>query len=138
LEIVARDASGDVVSKVIRTIDVDDIRKAYLNVSLRLGDIIPGQTALLQNYPNPFNPETWIPFALAEDSLVTINIYDTNGQFVRRFSLGKQGAGVYTSRERALYWDGRNNSGERVSSGIYFYQLRTRNFTAVRRLVIVK
>jgi hypothetical protein len=137
-EIIARDASGDVVSRVIRTIDADNIGKAYLNVHLGLGDIIPSQTALLPNYPNPFNPETWIPYQLAEDSLVTVNIYDTNGQLVRRFALGKQGAGIYTSRDQALYWDGRNETGERVSSGIYFYQLRTGQFNAVRRLVIAK
>jgi len=138
LEIIARDASGNIVSRVVRTIDGDNIGKAYLNVSLRLGDIIPSQTVLLQNYPNPFNPETWIPFALAEDTLVTINIYETNGSLVRRFNLGQRGAGTYTSRDRALYWDGRNDTGERVSSGIYFYQLRTGDFTAVRRLVIMK
>jgi hypothetical protein len=138
LEIIAKDASGKVVSRVVRTIDADNIRKAYLNVPLRLGDIIPSQTALLQNYPNPFNPETWIPYKLAEDSLVTINIYDTNGNLIRRFALEEQGAGVYTSRDRALYWDGRNNTGERVSSGIYFYQLQAGKFTAVRRLVIMK
>jgi len=107
-------------------------------VLLRLGDIIPSQTVLLQNYPNPFNPETWIPFALAEDSLVRINIYDTNGRLVRRFELGQRGTGVYTSRDRALYWDGRNKTGERVSSGIYFYQLRAGQFTTVRKLVIAK
>ena len=138
LEVIARDASSNVVSRVVRTIDADNIGKAYLNVSLRLGDIIPSQTALLQNYPNPFNPETWIPYQLAEDSLVTVNIYDTNGQLVRRFALGKQGAGIYTSRDRSLYWDGRNNTGERVSSGIYIYQLRTGDFSATRRMLILK
>ncbi|MFQ6042236.1 MAG: DUF1326 domain-containing protein [Candidatus Poribacteria bacterium] len=138
LEITASDASGNVVSKVVRTVDADNIGRAYLNVLLRLGDIIPSQTALLQNYPNPFNPETWIPFTLAEDSLVRINIYDVNAHLVRCFELGRQGAGVYTSRERALYWDGRNETGERVSSGIYFYQLRAGDFTAVRKLVIAK
>jgi len=138
LEIIARDASGNMVSRVVRTIDADNIGKAYLNVSLRLGDIIPSKTALLQNYPNPFNPETWIPFALAEDSLVTVNIYDANGNLVRRFDIGKRGAGVYTSRDRALYWDGRNNVGERVASGIYFYQLRAGDFSALQKLVITK
>jgi len=138
LEIIARDASGNVVSKVIRTIDADNIRRAYLNVHLQLGEIIPSQTCLLQNYPNPFNPETWIPFALAEDALVTISIYDANGRLVRRFELGQHAAGDYTSRGRSLYWDGRNDNGERVSSGIYFYQLRAGKFTATRKLAITK
>jgi hypothetical protein len=138
LEIIARNASGNVVSKVIRTIDADNIRKAYLSVSLQLGEIIPSQTCLLQNYPNPFNPETWIPFALAEDSSVTITIYDAKGRLVRCFELGHREAGVYLSRDRALYWDGRNDTGERVSSGTYFYQLRAGKFTAVRKLAITK
>jgi flagellar hook assembly protein FlgD len=103
-----------------------------------LSSIIPSQTVLLQNYPNPFNPETWIPFALAEDASVTINIYGTKGNLIRRFDIGKQEAGTYISRDRSLYWDGRNNMGERVSSGIYFYQLQAGKFNAVRRLVIMK
>jgi hypothetical protein len=137
-EIIAKDASGNIVSKVIRTINSDNIGKAYLNVYLRLSSIIPSQTVLLQNYPNPFNPETWIPFALAEDASVTINIYGTKGNLIRRFDIGKQEAGTYISRDRSLYWDGRNNMGERVSSGIYFYQLQAGKFNAVRRLVIMK
>jgi flagellar hook assembly protein FlgD len=93
---------------------------------------------LLQNYPNPFNPETWIPFALAEDAFVTVNIYGAKGYLVRRLDLGQREAGVYISPDRALYWDGRNNIGERVSSGTYFHQLRAGKFTAVRKLVIAK
>jgi hypothetical protein len=93
---------------------------------------------LYQNYPNPFNPETWIPFSLAEGASVIIHIYDIDGGLVRRFELGQQGAGNYTARDRALYWDGRNDAGERVSSGPYFYQLRAGEFTATRKLVIMK
>ena len=98
----------------------------------------PTQNLLLQNYPNPFNPETWIPYQLAEDSSVSVSIYDTTGQLVRTLSLGFQSAGFYNSRERAAYWDGRNALGERVASGIYFYQLTTPAFQQTRRLVIVK
>ena len=98
----------------------------------------PTQNRLLQNYPNPFNPETWIPYQLAEDSSVSVSIYDTTGQLIRTLSLGFQPAGFYNSRERAAYWDGRNALGERVASGIYFYQLTTPSFQQTRRLVIVK
>ena len=98
----------------------------------------PEQNLLLQNYPNPFNPETWIPYQLSQDSAVSISIYDTTGKLVRTLSLGFQSAGFYNSQGRAAYWDGRNALGERVASGIYFYQLTTPSFQQTRRLVIVK
>ncbi len=108
-------------------------------LSVRLDGIgQPTQNRLLQNYPNPFNPETWIPYQLAEDSSVSVSIYDTTGQLIRTLSLGFQAAGFYNSRERAAYWNGRNALGERVASGIYFYQLTTPAFQQTRRLVIVK
>ncbi len=108
-------------------------------LSVRLDGIgRPEQNLLLQNYPNPFNPETWIPYQLSEDSPVSISIYDTTGRLVRTLSLGLQSAGFYNSQGRAAYWDGRNALGERVASGIYFYQLTTSTFQQTRRLVIVK
>ena len=78
-------------------------------------------TQLLQNYPNPFNPETWIPFELNQDSDVSLTIYDTVGRQIQRMDLGFQPAGAYLQRDHAIYWDGRNQSGEMVSSGVYFY-----------------
>ena len=94
--------------------------------------------ALLPNYPNPFNPETWIPYQLAAASSVRIRIYDSVGQRVRTLDLGRQLAGVYHTRNRAAYWDGRNEQGERVATGVYFYRLETGDFTATKRMVIVK
>ena len=99
---------------------------------------IPNQTALLANYPNPFNPETWIPYQLSEDSPVSISIYDTTGKLVRTLSLGFQSAGFYNSQGRAAYWDGRNTVGERVASGVYFYQLQTDAISPMRKMVILK
>ena len=108
-------------------------------LSVRLDDIgRPTQNLLMQNYPNPFNPETWIPYQLSEASPVSVSIYDTTGRLVRTLSLGFQSAGFYNSRSRAAYWDGRNAVGERVASGIYFYQLTTPSFQQTRRLVILK
>ena len=115
----------------------EDLANAVLSVSLD-GIGQPTQNLLLQNYPNPFNPETWIPYQLSEDSQVSVSIYDTTGQLVRTLSLGFQSAGFYNSQGRAAYWDGRNALGERVASGIYFYQLTTPSFEQTRRLVIVK
>ena len=98
----------------------------------------PAATRLLANYPNPFNPETWLPYELAKASDVRITIYDTRGHVIRRLDLGHQVAGYYTSRSRAVYWDGRNALGERVASGIYFYQLEADNTSVVRKMVILK
>ena len=103
-----------------------------------LASLIPEETALLANYPNPFNPETWIPYHLAESAEVTLTIYDMNGQLVRRLRVGHQAAGVYQNRSRAVYWDARNQVGESVASGLYFYTLTAGNFTATRKMLILK
>ncbi len=115
----------------------EHLADAVLSVSLD-GIGQPTRNQLLQNYPNPFNPETWIPYQLSEASPVSVSIYDTTGKLIRKLSLGFQSAGFYNSRERAAYWDGRNTVGERVASGVYFYQLTTPAFQQTRRLVIVK
>ena len=96
------------------------------------------RTALLQNYPNPFNPETWIPYQLAKDALVTLSIYDQSGHTVRTLDIGRRISGVYRDKANAAYWDGRNQNGEPVTSGTYYYQLRAGDYTALRRMVIVK
>ena len=109
---------------------------AFLQSLLAL--LTPEETALLPNYPNPFNPETWIPYHLANPSEVTITLYDMRGTLVRQLNLGHQHEGYYTTRSRAAYWDGRNAVGERVASGIYFYQLQANDLSYSRRMVIVK
>ncbi|MEO2006338.1 MAG: FlgD immunoglobulin-like domain containing protein, partial [Candidatus Poribacteria bacterium] len=95
-------------------------------------------TDLLPNYPNPFNPDTWIPFTLADDSVVTIRIYGSTGATVRTLELGLVEGGDHRPRGGAAYWDGRNELGERVASGVYFYELEAGAFREMRRLVIVK
>ena len=103
-----------------------------------LAMLTPKETTLLPNYPNPFNPETWIPYHLAQEAEVAITIYDTKGTPVRRLALGNQAAGYYAARGKAAYWDGRNEDGEAVASGIYIYQFRAGDYAASRRMVIVK
>ena len=100
--------------------------------------LTPAETALLHNYPNPFNPETWIPYQLKTPAVVRIAIYNLRGGLVRELSLGYQVADRYTSRARAAYWDGRNTVGEPVASGLYFYTLTAGDFSATRRMVILK
>ena len=103
-----------------------------------LAVLTPKETVLLPNYPNPFNPETWIPYQLAAAADATIRIYAASGELVRTLVLGHQSAGVYQSRSQAAYWDGKNELGEPVASGMYFYTLSAGRFTATRRLVIRK
>ena len=100
--------------------------------------ITPNQTALLPNYPNPFNPETWIPYQLAQPTEVTIHIYSTKGNVIRTFELGHQTIGLYHHPGTAAYWDGTNELGETVASGIYFYTLTAGTFTATRKMLIRK
>ena len=108
------------------------------NLQALLVSLMPEETALHRNYPNPFNPETWIPYQLAAPAEVTLTIYDMNGGVVRRLVVGHQAAGMYQSRSRAVHWDGRNQLSESVASGLYFYTLTAGDFTATRRMLILK
>ncbi|MYH80139.1 hypothetical protein F4009_11170 [Candidatus Poribacteria bacterium] len=122
-------------------------RQGITNLERLLTLFIPEETALLHNYPNPFNPETWIPYQLAESAEVTLTIYSVNGTLVRTLKLGHQPAGIYQTRTRAAYWDGKNEVGESVASGVYFYTLSTEptrdsvtagDFNATRKMLIKK
>ena len=103
-----------------------------------LPERLPSQTQLLDNYPNPFNPETWIPFQLNQDTEVRLTIYDVAGQQVRKIDLGHQLAGNYVESGKAIYWDGKTETGELVSSGTYFYQIEAGDYTDTRKMVILK
>jgi len=96
------------------------------------------KTVLFQNYPNPFNPETWIPYQIAQDSDVTINIYNTKGETIHTLRLGYQQEGTYITKKQAAYWDGRDDKGEKVASGIYFYTLQNGDFSTSKKMVIIK
>jgi len=98
----------------------------------------PEHSALLQNFPNPFNPETWIPYQLKEGDEVRIRIYNVAGNLVRELELGYKPAGLYVSQDRAAYWDGRNKLGTLVASGVYFYSIKAGDFSAVRKLIVLK
>ena len=113
-------------------------QRGITNLQQLLALLTPEKTALLANYPNPFNPETWIPYQLSQENDVQVRIYTTNGALVRTLDLGHQPAGVYQQRTRAAYWDGRNQLGESVASGIYFYSLTAGDFTATRKMLIAK
>ena len=113
-------------------------QQGIANLQRLLALLIPEETALLPNYPNPFNPETWIPYQLAEPAEVTLTIYAVNGTKVHTLALGLMPAGIYQSRSRAAYWDGKNDVGESVASGVYFYTLTAGEFTSTRKMLIRK
>ena len=139
LEIALYDERGNIVSGPFqRTVSTADIRNAFLNLQLTVGDVRPKDTILAQNYPNPFNPETWIPYQLSKSAEVSIHIHNVAGHLVRTLDLGLKPTGAYMTPSTAAYWDGKNAAGERVASGIYFYTLQTADFAATRRMVILK
>ena len=115
-----------------------NFQRGMLVLENLLKALTPKETALLPNYPNPFNPETWIPYQLATPADVRISIYSADGTLIRTLDLGHQPVGIYQSRSRAAYWDGRNTVGEPVASGVYFYTLTTGDFNATRKMLILK
>lgn len=121
----------------VALIDIDN-RLNYLPAQRVALKITPQRTQLLPNFPNPFNPETWIPFALAENTPVRIRIYAANGQLVRTLNLGYREPGFYYDKKSSAHWDGKNIAGEQVASGMYFYHLHAGSFSAMRKMVIVK
>jgi hypothetical protein len=95
---------------------------------------LPTANALQQNFPNPFNPETMISFDLSGDQVVSLTIYDMAGQVVRTLV----DAQPMTVGSYKQMWDGRNNSGAKVGSGIYFYQLRAGDFIAKKKMTLLQ
>ena len=135
-------ARADVQQWLIQAQQFDMANPVYQRGILKLQQLLealtPKATALLPNYPNPFNPETWIPYQLAEAAEVTLRIYAANGTLIRTLALGHQPTGMYHDRSHAAYWDGRNELGEPVASGVYFYTLTAGNFTATRKMLVHK
>ena len=120
------------------TITAEDVRQSRIQLPALVAYEIPSETELLPNYPNPFNPETWIPYRQAEDAFVTLTIYNLSGQIVRTLEVGHRIAAAYESRSKAIYWDGRNKLGERMASGVYFYTLTAGDYSATRKMLILK
>ena len=126
------------ISGNVSPLPADTLEKGIAILEHLLATRVPIETALLPNYPNPFNPETWLPYQLAVPADVTLYIHSMNGVLVRTLRLGHQSAGMYQNKNRAAYWDGRNEYGEPVASGVYFYTLTIADFTATRKMLIRK
>lgn len=128
-----------------KQLDVGDptIQKSIQDLEQLLATVteaetMPEETVLLPNYPNPFNPETWMPYQLSKPAHVTMTLYSADGRLIRTLRLGHQPAGVYQSKSRAAYWDGKNELGEKVASGLYFYTFTAGDFNATRKMLIRK
>ena len=139
LEISAQSSDPLIGVEPLRyTVTATDVKGSLIQLPALVAYEIPVETALLANYPNPFNPETWIPYRLAEGAFVTLTIYDQTGHVIRTLDVGHRIAAVYEGRSKAVYWNGRNDVGERVASGVYFYNLSAGDFSATRKMVILK
>jgi hypothetical protein len=131
--------ASDVVYYYLRQIDLNGTvaRSSVIEVALAptavFEQILPTQTALSQNYPNPFNPETSIQFDLATESMVTLRVYDLTGQVVRTLISGSLAPGSYTN-----LWNGRNEQGLKVGSGVYFYELVAGSFHSKKKMTLLQ
>ena len=123
-----------------RALEVRDpiMKRGFVVLEQLLLSLTPKETELLANYPNPFNPETWIPYRLSEDAFVTLTVYDGSGHVVRTLEVGHRIASAYESQSKAIHWDGRNNVGEQVASGVYFFTLTAGDYSATRKMMILK
>ena len=113
-------------------------QRGILFLEYLLASLIPRETVLLPNYPNPFNPETWIPYQLAQPADVVISIFSIDGTVIRTLDLGHKPTGTYQDKTVAAHWDGKNDVGEIVASGVYFYTLTTGDFKSTRKMLILK
>jgi hypothetical protein len=134
IEIVLKDPTGSMVAgPIVREVTSEDLRNAALTLNFEQRQIAPRDFSLRQNAPNPFNPATWIPYQLDRESRVVIRIYDISGQSVRTLDIGQKAAGVYRT-----HWDGKNQAGHAVGSGVYFYSMKAGPFSATRKMLLLR
>jgi len=130
----------DVLYYYLNQIDLDGTTSRSQIVEILLSPTavaelaLPSVNSLQQNFPNPFNPETMISFDLSGDQVVNLTIYDMTGQVVRKLV----DAQPMTVGSYKQMWDGRNDSGAKVGSGIYFYQLRAGDFIAKKKMTLLQ
>ncbi|MFQ5582972.1 MAG: FlgD immunoglobulin-like domain containing protein [Calditrichia bacterium] len=117
------DQSNDLIYKVTGNVVTGIANSAVLTQSFHL----------YQNYPNPFNPVTVISYQLTGSSDVELTIYDILGQPVKNLVKGKQPAGYYDAE-----WNGKDNAGKDVSSGIYIYRIKAGKYTATRKMILLR
>lgn len=126
------------VSRYLRTIASSGGSGVVAAPAIASRDAVSLSAGAGQNFPNPLNPNTWIPYQLSADNQVVIYIYDIRGHLVRKLDLGYRPTGFYIDRTRAAYWDGKNEAGEPVSSGVYFYTIQAGEFTAAKKMIVAR
>ncbi len=125
----------DVVYYYLKQLDLDGKSARSDVIELKLSAVRrPTAHALWQNFPNPFNPETIISFDLAEEAPVTLTIFDLKGQVVRILAQSQP----MRVGHHQLIWDALDESGIKVGSGVYFYQLRVNNFTSEKKMTLLQ
>ncbi|MDI6752036.1 MAG: carboxypeptidase regulatory-like domain-containing protein [bacterium] len=116
------------LNEPIKVLEVEDIKVSFP---------LSYPFSLLQSYPNPAKDGCWIPFQLRVDSdECIVNIYNIVGQKIKTINAGPRKAGSYTKQDRAIFWDGKNDNGQKVSKGLYFINLKADKFSASRPMVI--
>jgi hypothetical protein len=139
IRIQLKNINAEAISEaIIITVTPNDLSNGYIQANLPMRCFMPDRNALLQNYPNPFNPETWIPYQLGEDVNTVIRIYTSAGQLVRTLDLGHRPSGFYLDKNRAAYWDGRDEAGEKTASGVYFYTIHAGDFSSTHKMVMTR
>ena len=114
-------------NKIDMDIQSEFIIERQPNEIILINKVIPNDYVLYQNYPNPFNPETRIKYGLAEESEVSLMVYDVNGRAVRDLVSNNQESGYYE-----ILWDGQSNQGSALPSGIYFIRMLAKNTNGVQ------
>jgi len=109
--------------------------KPFLMIATSIEDIPPGGfvNRLFQNFPNPFNPTTAIRYSVAEKTTVEIEIYDLRGRIIRTLIRGEVEPGLYEA-----VWNGRDDAGQTVPSGVYFYRLKVGSYDSVMKMLMLK
>jgi hypothetical protein len=105
-------------------------------ITIEIRRAIPLTSALGQSFPNPSEDGCWIPFQLSADAEVSLEIYNILGQRVRAIHLGQKEAGYYIKQDSAIFWDLKNDRGERISAGLYFYRLKAGKFSDTKAMVV--
>jgi hypothetical protein len=130
LTLTGKEIGGSVEHDVVIFLDVQEATDVD---DLADNPNAPKSFALFQNHPNPFNPETNISFALPVRTYASLIVYNIEGKKVRTLVSREMDVGTHT-----VHWNGRDEAGNPVASGIYFYRLKTRDFDQTQKMVLMK
>jgi len=126
------------VESMVALMDLTPEQEALFSAALYGESVsaeLPKAFSLMQNSPNPFNPSTTIAFSVPEamPAYVSLEVFDLRGRMVRTLVEGEREAGSY-----AVFWDGTDNAGRKVPSGVYFYRIQAGNYSQTRKMVLLK